>query len=120
MHEITVLWCFLFFEYCCLNCVFNPFQSNAIGLSGSYHNLAFPTNIKQNLWTLTPLEMYECSSIHLFSEDVLLGTGPVLTTHITKTYNNHIHIITLCHVGVPHMKKSHKGAGVLESYGRSL
>ena len=25
-----------------------------MGLNDSYHNLAYPTNVKQNLWTLTP------------------------------------------------------------------
>ena len=45
---------FPIFEYCCPNCVCKPFQSKAIGLSDSYHNLASLTKVKQNLWTLTP------------------------------------------------------------------
>ena len=45
---------FPIFEYCCLNCVCKPFQSKAIGLSDSYHNLPSPTNVKQYLSTLTP------------------------------------------------------------------
>ena len=41
-------------EYCCQNCVCKPFQSKVIGLSDSYHNLASPNKVKQNLWTLPP------------------------------------------------------------------
>ena len=56
---ISTTWnnCSLVFpisEYCCLNCVWEPFQSTAIGLSDAYYNLASPTNVKQNLWTLMP------------------------------------------------------------------
>ena len=54
MHEITVLLCFLFFEYCCLNWFCKPCQSTFIGLRDSYHNLASPTSVRQSLWTFTP------------------------------------------------------------------
>ena len=40
-------------EYCCQNWFCNPFQSKAIGLSDSYHNLTSSTNFKQNHWTST-------------------------------------------------------------------
>ena len=49
-------------EYCCLNWFCNPFKSKTIGLSTSYHNLASPTNLKQNIWTFTP-SWNECVSI---------------------------------------------------------
>ena len=31
-----------------------PNQSMFMGLKHSYHNLASPTNVKQNIWTFTP------------------------------------------------------------------
>ena len=40
------------FEYCCLNRFCKPCQSMFIGSKDSYHNLASPTNARQNLWTL--------------------------------------------------------------------
>ena len=45
---------FSILEYCCLIWFCNPFQSKAIGLTDSYHNLASPSNVKQNLWTFKP------------------------------------------------------------------
>ena len=69
------------FSYCCLNSVCILFQSKTIGLHDSYHNLAFPTKVKQNLWTLTPsrnawvsiqsLVLRKCASTHSsgFSEN---------------------------------------------------
>ena len=44
---------FPIFEYCCLNCSCNASQSFAIGLNDSYHNLASPTSVTQNLYTFT-------------------------------------------------------------------
>ena len=38
----------------CLSRFCKPFQSEAIDLSDSCHNLASFTKVKQNLWTLTP------------------------------------------------------------------
>ena len=38
-------------EYCCLNMCCNSSQSVFISLSDSYHNLASPTKVKQNLCT---------------------------------------------------------------------
>ena len=40
------------FEYCYLNKFCKPCQSMFIGCKASYHNLASPTNVKQNLQTL--------------------------------------------------------------------
>ena len=42
------------FEYCCLNWFCKLCQSSFIGLRDLYHNLASPTNDRQNLWTFTP------------------------------------------------------------------
>ena len=39
------------FEYCCLKCSWNPVKSTSIGLKVSYHNLASPVRVKQNLCT---------------------------------------------------------------------
>ena len=39
------------FEYCCLKRVCNAFQSISMGFSDSYHNLASPVSVKQNLLT---------------------------------------------------------------------
>ena len=44
----------LIFEYSCLNWFCKPCQSTLIGLKDSYHNLASPINVRQNLWTLIP------------------------------------------------------------------
>ena len=41
-------------EYCCLNKFYSPCQSTFIGSNEWYHNLASPSRVKQNLWTLTP------------------------------------------------------------------
>ena len=70
-------------EYCCLNLFCNPFQSKAIGLNDSYHNLASPTNVKQNYWTVTPsgkawvsiqsLVLWRCVSTSLSGLPVNLG-----------------------------------------------
>ena len=42
------------FEYYCLNKFCKPCQSTLMGVKDSYHNLASPTNVKQNLWTFIP------------------------------------------------------------------
>ena len=42
------------FEYCCLNWFCRPCHSTLIGHKDSYHNLASPTNVRQNLWALKP------------------------------------------------------------------
>ena len=92
---------FPIFEYCCLNCVCKPLQFNAIGLSDSYHNLASPTNVKQNLWTLIPswnawvsiqsFVLRRCASISLSSfpansglkcDQFNGGTWPGCASHI--------------------------------------
>ena len=41
-------------EYCYLNWLCKPCQSAFVGLKDSYHNLASPTMVRQNLWTFTP------------------------------------------------------------------
>ena len=51
--------------YCCQNWFCRPNQSTFIGLRDSYHNLASPTNVKQNLWTFTP-SGNACLSIQSF------------------------------------------------------
>ena len=40
------------FQYCCQNRNCKPCQCTFIGSKDSYHNLASPTNVRQNLWTL--------------------------------------------------------------------
>ena len=42
------------FQYCCLNKFCKPCQSMFTGCKDLYHNLASPTNVKQNLLTLIP------------------------------------------------------------------
>ena len=44
---------FPMFEYCCLNLFCKPNQSTFIGLKDPYHNVASPTNVRQNHWPFT-------------------------------------------------------------------
>ena len=52
-------------EYCWLNTFCKLSHSAFISLSDSYHNLAYPTKVKQNLCTLT-LSGKSCVSIQSF------------------------------------------------------
>ena len=61
VSSVTLITClvecsleFPVLEYCCLKLFCNPFQSKAIDMNDSYHNLAFPAKVKQNLWILWP------------------------------------------------------------------
>ena len=54
MHEIIALLYCLFLNIVYLNWSCRPYQSMLIVLRDLYHNLASPTNVRQNLWTLTP------------------------------------------------------------------
>ena len=52
-------------EYCCLKHSCNPVQSTTIGLNDSYHILASPVKVKQNLCTFATSGTL-CVSINLF------------------------------------------------------
>ena len=81
-----LLSCLPNFEYCCLNCSCNPVQSTTLCLNNSYHNLASPVRVKQNLCNICYL--WEIV-LHL-----LLNKDRVPKLYITNK-NFYLHFMTI-------------------------
>ena len=54
-------------ENCCLNKFCTSCQSTFIGSNDWYHNLTSANNVRQNLWTFTPLTKW-CAFIQSFEQ----------------------------------------------------